>query len=269
MSDKNCTLRIPQGYEEKVKRFLKKEGFEFRKIKNALWSCKKDRVCVNMYPSGIILLQGSDAFKWQEKILSEIEIPKRVLIGCDEAGKGEIFGPLVVCCAVIYPENFKSVIKTAPRDSKKVNSEKLKRIVTELKPLICLKYEILKPKDFNDLYGKYKNLNKLLDEIYRRLIVRIRSEFPSSSIVIDAYRKNNPFGKEVHLKEKADSKYIEVSVASLFAKHIYLQEIKKIEEDFNLIVTGRSPFELKTLARKLLKNSPKKAREIIKISYII
>jgi len=42
-----------------------------------------------------------------------------VLVGCDEAGKGDVFGPLVVCCALIRPENFHKVLELAPKDSKK------------------------------------------------------------------------------------------------------------------------------------------------------
>ncbi|MDQ7081943.1 MAG: hypothetical protein Q9N34_02305 [Aquificota bacterium] len=114
MGSKNRSLRVPHDQIERIESFLKASGLRRRDVKNALWSYEGEGIYLNMYPSGVLLIQGKEAKEWTEKILERIELPKGPLAGCDEVGKGDIFGPLVLCCAIIPPESFRKVLSLTP-----------------------------------------------------------------------------------------------------------------------------------------------------------
>ncbi|NPA41785.1 MAG: ribonuclease HIII [Aquificae bacterium] len=264
MVRRNYSIRIPEEQIEKVYSFLSKQGLREREVEHSLWSFEGEEVYLTMYPSGILLIQGREGEKWSEEVLGILETPQEPVAGCDEAGKGDIFGPLVICCAVIPPENFLEVLKVAPKDSKKLKKD-LERKAEALRKLVKVRCITLMPERFNELYKRYKNINRLMDDAYKRIVERVREEFAPSKIVIDRYSGRDPFQrfKEVEFVEKGE-RDVAVSVASIIAKDKFLRRIRELEETFGIKIPLSGSLEAKELARRLKREDPELARKLLK-----
>jgi len=254
------SVKIPKGQEEKVFQSLKEKGFKERDIPNALWSLCNKEVCITLYPSNTLLLQGKELESWESFILSLIDIPQEVEIGCDEAGKGDIFGPLVLCCAVIEPSNYLEVLSVAPKDSKALRDEELLKKVEKLSKVVKRKCMSLEPERLNELHRELKNLNRVLDKAYAKLLEEMRKSY-KGRVFVDAYSHRSPFGPDVVFEPKGE-RYLSVAVASMFARAKFLMWLK--ERD---LPKGSSKDAI-SLAKKLLKENPEEAKRLLKLFFL-
>jgi len=254
------SFRLPQEYYKRVKEYLKVLGFQERKVPNALWSVCKDGTCATLYPSGSLLLQGKASKDLAENLLSFIEKPTNVLVGCDESGKGDVFGPLVVCCVAIEPSSYKEVLSLTPKDCKLLKDEELFRKVESLSKWVKTRCVIYEPERLNELYEELKNLNRILDRAYSELIKELRKEY-SVEIRIDAYSARNPFGKDVIFEPKGE-RDIAVSVASMFARAKFLEWLKRYG-----LPKGASKSVMK-VAKEMFQKEPKDAKKLIKTFFL-
>ncbi len=262
------SLKIPPGQEVKVREFLA-EMFRERDVPNALWSFEGGGVYFTLYPSGVLLIQGKDTEVWAEKVLDLIEVPDGSVAGCDEVGKGDIFGPLVLCCAVIKPENYRNVLKVAPRDSKRLADDKVIKKALDLRNLVDYRFVNITPERFNQIYSEFKNINRILDAGYRKLI-RWALEKEPVSITVDAYTRGNPFQevKGVRFVNEGERE-VEVAVASLLARAKFLSEIRKLETLYGEKIPKGSSEKAVRKARELIRKDPERARKLVKVFMVI
>lgn len=262
-------LRVPEDQIEKVRALLQEQGFRERYLRNALWSYKGEDVYFNMYPSGTLLVQGKDSERWAKIVLSQIDAPEGPVAGCDEVGKGDIFGPLVLCCAVIPPESFKEVLSLNPKDSKSLKDEEIVRKAEKLRRLVKVRCITIMPERFNELYGKYKNVNRLMDAAYLKLVRVVLEEFKPLKIVVDKYSARNPFqhigGVEFLEKGERD---VAVSVASILARERFLKKLRELEEMSGVSIPKGASGRVKHEARKIMDRDPDLARKLIKLHFM-
>lgn len=263
---RNYSLRIPSDQIGRIEAVLREEGLEKREVQNTLWSYRGDGVYVNMYPSGMLLVQGKSAERWSEKILRNVEVPEGPLAGCDEAGKGETFGPLVLCCAVIPPENFRKVLSLGPKDSKSMKEGEIFRKAKELRKLVRVRCITLMPERFNELYREYKNMNRLMDSAYRKLVKTVLEEFSPIRVVVDAYSKRNPFQdlKGVEFVEKGESD-VAVSVASIMARAKFLEKLRDLEREYGVELPRGAGSEVKEAVNRLRSIKPELVEKVSKV----
>lgn len=254
----NVSLRLPEDYYEQVRIRLKGMSFQERAVPHALWSVCKEGTCVTLYPSGTLLLQGKESRYLADLILSLIKIPQNVIIGCDESGKGDVFGPLVVCCVVIFPSSYKKVLSITPKDSKLLEDEELCKKVESLSELVDARYVIYEPELLNQLYERFKNLNRILDKAYGELIKGLEYNV---EIRIDAYSSRNPFGSTVIFEPKGE-RDIAVSVASMFARAKFLECLKQ-----HNLPKGASKLVMK-VAKEMFQKDPNKAKKLLKTFFL-
>ncbi len=219
------SMKLPKEYLDRAVELLLKKGFQKREIANAYASLTDGKTYINLYPSGSVLIQGNYPESLKEELLTLVQVDG-ILVGCDEAGKGDVFGPLVVCCALIRAENFQKVLELAPKDSKRMNDQELFKKLPRLEKLAEFYCKVLEPLELNRLYEEEKNLNRILDLAYRELIEKILFKEPSAKITVDAYSKNNPFGNLVSFEHKSEQK-IEVACASMKARAEFLKWLQK------------------------------------------
>ncbi len=269
MSVRNLTIRVPEDQTEKVRSALKAEGMKEREVSNTLWSLEGEGVYANMYPSGILLLQGQRAENFYRTVLESIQVPSKPLCGCDEAGKGDIFGPLVLSCCVIEPSNFLAVLSLSPKDSKRLRDGEITAMYRKLKDHVFSRSIVLSPERFNQLYERTPNINRIMDRAYRRLIDEVLKIYPYASVVIDAYSARNPFQdrKEVRFETKGE-RFVEVSCASIIARYKFIKGLKELSQLAGTdLPKGASP-EARKLAGKILSQNPELARRLLKLSFV-
>lgn len=142
----------------------------------------------------------------------------KIEVGCDEAGRGCLAGP-VVAAAVILPKNFKHLLLN---DSKQLSEKKRFLLRTEIKEhAIAYAIGIVDHKEIDEiniLNASILAMHRALDQIKN----------PFDSILVDGNRFKKYNKTEHHCIIKGDGKYLSIAAASILAKTYRDDLMKKI-----------------------------------------
>jgi len=159
-----------------------------------------------------------------------------MICGADESGRGPCFGPLVV--AGILVKSDEELIRIGVADSKQLTPKKREQLAPMIKKIVTKHDVIVMPAaDIDDL-RKTMTLNELEVFVYAKIIERLRPEI----CFVDAVDvKEERFGKDIlsHLsykpqivsEHKADERYPVVGAASILAKVIRDEHVRKIAQE--------------------------------------
>ena len=168
-----------------------------------------------------------------------------LICGIDEAGRGPVLGPLVMCGLLVKEEDEKGLVKLKVRDSKLLTKVKREFLFDKIKD-ISYKYEIIAiyPDEIDHAVNNHDglNLNKL-EAIKSAEIINLLK--PDKAIVdapsnnIKSYKQYlfeliNNKKIELILEHKADLNYPIVSAASILAKVTRDNEIEKIKKKIKI-----------------------------------
>lgn len=208
-------------------------------MQHALWSFYNSDTYLTLYSTGKLLIQGKNL----EELIRQCDlIPKEPQVGMDESGKGEVFGPLVACAAMILPENFIEVLKALPTDSKRLTQDQIFKKASVLKSLVEHHCKVLEPIELLKERDKLGNLNLVLDNLYRALAQNFP---PNIRIIIDAYSPKSPIEGATYTP-KAE-RFLPVAVASILARELYLSWLYQ---------RGLKPVNSPKLAKEMLQKDP-------------
>jgi len=109
-------------------------------------------------------------------------------IGTDESGKGDYFGPLVVA-AFFLPEGQDEVLRElGVKDSKRTSDGRCSEIAAILKRSYPFHSVVtIGPGKYNELWGKLRNLNRLLAWGHARAIENVLERVPAGKAVTDQF----------------------------------------------------------------------------------
>ncbi|MHA1345534.1 MAG: ribonuclease HII [Candidatus Heimdallarchaeaceae archaeon] len=161
----------------------------------------------------------------------------------DEAGRGPVIGPLVICAYVVDQERHQELKKMGAKDSKLLSKTRREALYPQLKKIAAdIKVKHLSPAEIDEL-RKSISLNVIEQQIMLKLTKEVKQNL--EVIYIDAadvnakrfglvFEKEFPKAKIVS-KHKADEFYPVVSAASIIAKVERDREvvslIKEVGED--------------------------------------
>ena len=146
----------------------------------------------------------------------------KIEVGCDEAGRGCLAGP-VVAAAVILPKDFTHPLLN---DSKQV-SEKKRSILKTVIQEHALAYAVgvvdhKEIDEINILNASFLAMHRALDKI----------KFPFESILVDGNRCKKYKDSEHHCIIKGDGKYLNIAAASILAKTYRDELMESLDEEF-------------------------------------
>lgn len=205
------TLNFGKSEKKKLKEIL--SGFEEAKTTNYFEEkrAKHDGCTITLYDSGKLSIQGTNASKVKDEILSSMGLEKELVIGIDETGRGEGEGPMVITGVLGDTNSLREL-----RDSKKTSDIAKKEKIVSEKMLgsvtLTMNAELI---DFVRNNGK--NLNEIEAETIEK-IAEILSNFGDAKIIVDGapLKVKN---KKIKFKPKADDIEPVVGAASIVAKH--------------------------------------------------
>ncbi len=250
---------------EQLKQLLTERGWDMGKIAYSLWQARRDKTTVTAYESGKMTAQGRGVEDFIKFIL-EPEITKNVDFstaqyekktatitadfiahgGIDESGKGDFFGPLVICACYVDRDNGQALLEAGVQDSKAIKSDK-KIIATamKIKKLVKDRYSIVKigNQAYNQMYQKIGNLNRLLAWGHARAIENLLDKVPQCQYLLaDKFAHERILqqalmskGRQVKLlqRTKAESD-VAVAAASILARDIFVREMNRLGQELDL-----------------------------------
>ncbi len=170
------------------------------------------------------LLFGGKLFK---KESLEIHEPESY-IGTDESGKGDYFGPLVICGVYVDKETSAELKKIGVRDSKELSENSIRKISSEIKKISAGKFSlvVINPEKYNQLHERVGNVNRILGWGHAKVIENLLENNPAGEAISDkfgdeSYIRNSlqEKGKNIllHQLTKAE-RYTAVAAASILAR---------------------------------------------------
>lgn len=282
MTQNTKTLKISSLEAQTLFSELLKKDFKEVSIPNkyVLWRVEGNNLVVMMYTSGSLVIQGKgDTTLVTSRIEGKNKDNFTPHLGSDEVGKGDYFGPLVVCCVYLDEKTYDIVSNTSITDSKKLSDFSIRRIYSEVKEQIDYSYISVSPKEYNEELTKFKNLSYFLANIHRKTASLLLSKLKVKKIspqyiVIDQFSLNknrleNEFkGLKIEMRQfhKGESD-IAVATASVFARAIFLEEMESMNEKYNFTFPKGATDVIDSGVKFVKKYGREKLTDVAKISF--
>ena len=238
----------------KLRAILVEDGYKFEPKPYTLYYAVKDKLNVAVYEKGPkVVLQGKGTedfvtFRLEPEVLGaaklgyeEVNNPEMFAphFGVDESGKGDFFGPLVIAGCYTDRGIAHTLMEAGVTDSKKIGSDKrirdladiIRRTQGAVHSVIAIG-----PERYNEMYAKFKNLNRLLAWGHARIIENLlelrgdcpralSDQFANPSLIKRALMEK---GRGIILEQrtKAESD-VAVAAASILARERFIDWMHK------------------------------------------
>lgn len=188
------------------------------------------------------------------------------IIGTDESGKGDYFGPLVSAGIYVDEQSATDLKASGIKDSKDLSDSKNIELAQKIMEICKGQFSIIEisPEKYNDLYEQFKkekkNLNTLLAWGHAKAIEELLSKIDCQTAIADQFAderfiksKLQEKGKKLNLIQmhKAEQN-IAVAAASILARARYLEKLSRLSNEYKIdLPKGASQIVIET-AKKLV-----------------
>lgn len=274
----------------------KQEEFKIKILQNfdaivnpkqyAFWEIKHRDFTATFYNSSKFVVQGKNPEKVLECLnlmqnkenvkqdnYEVITIPH---IGTDESGKGDFFGPLVIAGVFVNDKNKKLFEDIGIRDSKTLKDDKILKMALEIQKHAPFSVIAISNSKYNELYSKFKNLNKLLAWGHATVIENIlektdckmalSDKFGDESLILNALKTK---GKKITLEQRVRGESdIAVAAASVLARANFVNKMLYMEKFYGLKFSkGCNDIVKKQAQDFVLKYGKERLKEVCKTHF--
>jgi len=263
-------------------------GVQLKFEKNA------EQIPVNVYYSkkkGISTVVGGSQKNPLRKIILQILKKKpekiqrdhnwKIWAGTDESGKGDFFGALVVCGFIVNDTEVDKLAELGVKDCKLHNDKDTVKIAKNLYKGYKNNIEviILNPSKYNELYTKFrqgnKKLNELLAWMHSRVILNLNAKHNFEGAVVDKFASDRVLVgslkdmENVTLIHKIKAEEdIAVAAASIIARYHYLESMKILSQKYEIeFPKGASQKVIETANEFADKFSKDRLSEVAKVHF--
>ena len=190
------TAPLTPAQAARLREVLEERGYEFEEKPHTLYAAKKGKLNVAVYAKGPkVLIQGKDTeefitFLLEPEVLGEARLgyeeeldPEMFAphFGIDESGKGDYFGPLVIAGAYTDAAVARALKAAGVMDSKRISSAKrIRELAAKIRevPGIATSVVAIGPERYNQMFGSFGNLNRLLAWGHAKVIENLAAQRP-------------------------------------------------------------------------------------------
>lgn len=175
------------------------------------------------------------------------------IVGIDEAGRGPVIGPLVVCGVAVEEEKLEKLERLQLKDSKRLTPGRRKVMSRRIKRIAECHTVHIQAMDIDNLRAKDVNLNEIEKIAMKKVIALSNPDMAYIDCLdikpqrfcdeMESFRE----GLSVIAEHKAEDKFPIVAAASIVAKVERDMEIEKLKKEFKDIGSGY-PSDPKTIA---------------------
>lgn len=181
-------------------------------------------------------------FGSREVVSLDSDLDSSCLIGTDESGKGDYFGPLVIG-GVYAGEKEKAILRElGVDDSKKISDSQISKLSKDIKSLCKYDLVVIGNSKYNEMYSRIGNLNKLLAWGHARVIENMLDRVDCSLVLSDQFGSPKLIeealmerGKAVKLEQRPKAEEnIVVAAASIIARDEFVRRMATMSLDYGL-----------------------------------
>lgn len=273
------TAVLTPAQADKLKRMLEDEHFEFEPKPYTLYYAVGPKLNVAVYEKGPkVVVQGKGTqdfvtFRLEPEVLGEARLGYEEVhnpemfephFGIDESGKGDFFGPLVIAGVYVDRVIARALLAAGIQDSKRIGSDaRIRKLADAIREARGVAYNVVMigPERYNQLIGKFGNVNSLLAWGHARVIenlVEARPDCPRA--LSDQFA--NPRLVENALKKRAQTIKLEqrtraesdpaVAAASILARERFIDWFDRAGKTYGLRFPRGASAKVKEVARELV-----------------
>jgi len=269
-----------------LKANLVERGCEVARPQYTVFQAKKKGLSVTLYESGKLVVQGKEMQEFIEFYL-EPEVLKTFnftysaegapqkgglqkdtpqqqdaspRVGIDESGKGDVFGPLCVGGVFAGGDQIEQLVKLGVVDSKKLTDDRAHKLAAKIKKMVPWHVVRVNPFRYNELYGKFNNLNRFLAWGHATVIEKLAEQTGCKKVIVDQFAaewvvesalKKKGLEMDLTQRTKAESDVV-VAAASILAREAFLTGLAKLSKDWGLTLPKGAGPKVKEAGRRFL-----------------
>lgn len=195
------------------------------------------------YTTNLMLLPNPRKHKENNIAFNFIDVDHQ--IGSDEVGTGDFFGPIVVCAAYVDHDTMGIIEEYGVADSKKLTDTKILEIVPLLMKKVHYVCNVFNNVSYNKAVDSGFNMNQIKCRMHNYVLVKLHERCPYvTNIYVDKFTSEelyykyldnvNRVEKGIVFREKGESFFPSVALASCIARYIFLKEIEKMSEKYQM-----------------------------------
>lgn len=245
---------------------------------------------VTAYRSGKVLFQGKRAEEeaqiWSEwsgqdgkqgktaksvenhEFLPPANIGDLAIVGSDEVGTGDYFGPIVVVAAYTDPSLKAQLRQLGVRDSKALTDAKIIEIAKKISKIIPYSLLTLPNEKYNRLVEKGYTQTKLKAVLHNQALLNVIAKLDGrlfEGCLVDQFTPPAQYFKAINdrpekvkarlfFKTKAESIHYSVASASIIARYAFLKAMDRLSEEAGMELPKGAGAGVDHAAAKLIKN---------------
>lgn len=290
----NVVIKVNDEIKNKMIEYYKDKKRD-KVIPYVIFQAQDEDTVITMYESGKVMFQGVsadvDAAMWGvalENTSEKKEEKKKInkmyyeanVVGSDEVGTGDYFGPIVVTACFVDKEMLEKLEKLGVGDSKKIEDEKILKIAPEIAKIVKYKSVILKNPEYNEKYNKDINMNKIKAILHNKVLFQlVNEEKPKYDyIIVDEFARENRYyeylngqsniQRGITFLTKAEDISPAVGCASIISRYIFLKEFDKLCDSIHIPLPKGAGKDVDTVGEEVVeKYGKEKLNEIAKVNF--
>ncbi|MEH7176439.1 ribonuclease HIII [Neobacillus vireti] len=286
----NVVLNLSLSEINKMKTYYQGKLLE-KMPPGSVFAAKTAGCTITAYKSGKVLFQGmgneAEASRWGEATSSNAPAKSKApsgnlpqgfsqlsVIGSDEVGTGDFFGPITVVAAYVRKEDIPLLKELGVRDSKDLNDEKIIAIAKVIKDVVPFSLMTLKNDKYNQLQKSGMSQGKMKAILHNQAILNVLekiSPVKPDAILIDQFVQGSTYyqhvknqkavaQENVYFSTKAEGIHLAVAAASILARYAFVQYIDKLSESAGFKIPKGAGAQVDEAAARLIL---KKGREVL------
>lgn len=200
---------------------------------------------------------------------SNEEIFPEEMIGTDESGKGDFFGPLVIAGVYVNKTNARILSELGVMDSKKISDRQIADLAPKIQSICPFTVIAIGNEKYNKLYKKINNLNKLLAWGHARAIENLLEKNNCQYVLSDQFGDENLIkealldkGKSITLFQRPKAEeIISVAAASIIARNEYVSRLARLSVKYKLDLPKGASSKTIQIAKQFVSNYGKQELE--------
>lgn len=256
----NIVLQLTPEKQQEIKGFYKDNLVE-RKAPGVIFAAKLFDTAITAYKSGKVMFQGAgasrEAVRWgspTQQTIAKVSSAKGdtlpaqfatlSVIGSDETGTGDYFGPVTVAAVYVSADKIALVQELGVKDSKQLTDDYMRKIAPNLMKVCAHSILTLRNDKYNEIQAKGFSQGKikalLHNQALKHVLSKIAPEKPEY-ILIDQFAERPIYynhiknekeiiRENVLFSTKAENLHVAVATASILARYAFLKEMDRLAE---------------------------------------
>ncbi|WP_431027455.1 ribonuclease HIII [Lysinibacillus sp. LZ02] len=256
----NIVLQLSKEEINKVQSYYASNRIE-RKAPGVVFAAKLIDTAITVYKSGKVMFQGAGALRESARFgIADAATVKKgngakgdtlpenfsmlSVIGSDETGTGDYFGPVTVAAVYVPADQIALVEELGVKDSKQLTDDYMRKIAPDLMKACVHSILTLRNDKYNTIQAKGYSQGKIKammhNQALKNVLTKMAPEKPTY-ILIDQFAERNTYynylqnekelvRENVLFSTKAENLHVAVATASILARYAFLKEMDRLAE---------------------------------------